>query len=433
MTTHAPASPRRNHAGILSLLGATTGFSVMAALHHAGHLVAPGWGILQSGFEAGMVGGCADWFAVSALFRPFPSRRFCLPHTNLIVEGRDKLSKGIVDMVQNRWLSPATLSEHLARLSASRFLLDHLATPAVRAQVLEAARDLLGRFAGTLDTPELAAFLERALRDQLSGLELGPAFGSWLQARIEAGDTAPLWSFLSGSLANSAEQGDFQVPIRRLLETAVANYKAQGTWERLKGGAGEWFFDYDEASRSLGTAFSKALRAIQDDPSHPLRAKLDEQFSAFAGKLAQGDREACATLEQFQRRLTEHAELGPFLARILSRLQATCKEALGQPDGDLSRLLARLLENLTDELRREPSTQQSLDGWVRDRVLELATRNHHVIGEMVSSALVKLSDEDLVAQIEDKVGADLQYIRLNGAVVGGLVGMLLALLKLAIG
>ena len=125
--------------------------------------------------------------------------------------------------------------------------------------------------------------------------------------------------------------------------------------------------------------------------------------------------------------------MGPFLARILSRLQVTCKEALAQPGGDLSRLLERLLENLIDELRREPATQQRLDAWVRDRVLDLATSNHHVIGEMVNSALLKLSDEDLVAQIEDKVGADLQYIRLNGAVVGGLVGMLLALLKLAIG
>jgi len=423
----------RNHAGAFSLAGATTGFVLMEALRHAGFIGAPGWGILQSGFEAGMVGGCADWFAVSALFRPIPSRRFCLPHTDIIVRGRAKLSSGIVDMVQNRWLSPETLGEHLGRLSATGYLLDRLSSPAFRVQVLEAARGLLGHFAGSLDAPEIAAFLDRALRDQLAGLELGPTLGTWIGTRIEAGDTAPLWDLLAASLANSAEQGDFQGPIRLMIEHAVANYKGKGTWERLKGAAGELFFDYDDASRSLGIAFGKALRAIQQDPGHPLRAKLDEQFAAFARRLAQGDPEACATLEGFQRRLTEQAELGPVLARILTRLQDTLREQLANPDGDVPHLLDRLLQNVLAELKREPETQLHIDTWVREQVLALVKGNHHIIGEMVASALAKLSDQELVAQIEEKVGSDLQYIRLNGAVVGSLVGMLLALVKMALG
>lgn len=377
-----------------------------------------------------MVGGCADWFAVSALFRPLPSPRFRLPHTNIIVRSRAKLSAGIVDMVQNRWLSPETLAEHLGHLSASQFILEHLSMPGTRAQVVEAARDLLGRFAGSLDSPEIAGFLDRALRDQLEGLDLGPTFGCWMEARIEAGDTHTLWNFLAASLANSVEQGDFKAPIKRMLENAMAHYKERSLWEQFKGTAGEFFFDYDQVSESLGNAFGKSLRAIQGDPHHPLRAKLDEQLSAFARKLARGDQEACATLEQFQLRMVEHAELGPFLARILSRLQDTLKTQLADPDAHLSRLLDRALENLLDELRSEPDTQARLDGWVRHTILDLASRHHHVIGEMVASSLVKLTDDDLVAQIEEKVGADLQYIRLNGAVVGALVGVFLAGIKI---
>ena len=424
--------PRRNRAGALSLAAASAGFAVMAALRHAGIARAPGWSVLQSGFEAGMVGGCADWFAVSALFRPIPSPRWSLPHTDIIVRGRAKLSLGIVDMVQNRWLSPGTLAEHLGRLSASSFILDHLANPAISAPVLEATRDLLGRFAGSLDAPDIAAFLDRALRDQMAGIELGPTVGTWLEARIAAGDTHALWGFLASSLADSAEQGAFQGPIRGMLETAVTRYKEQGFWEQIKGGAGELLFDYDEVALSLGSAFCKTLRGIQQDPGHPLRAKLDEQFTAFARKLSCGDREACAILEGFQRRLTENAELGPVLSGILSRLQETILGQLHNPGGDLSHLLDRLFESLMAELKREPDVQARLDAWVRQRVLDLATTNHHVIGEMVGSALVKLSDRDLVAQIEEKVGADLQYIRLNGAVVGSLVGMALTLARMVL-
>jgi uncharacterized membrane-anchored protein YjiN (DUF445 family) len=422
----------RNHAGSLSLLAATAGFAVMETLPHFGFRATPAWSILQSGFEAGMVGGCADWFAVSAIFRPIPFPRLALPHTNIIVRSRAKLSSGIVDMVQNRWLSAETLAEHLDRLSASRFILDHFAAPRARTQAVTAARDLLGRLCGSLDAPGLAGFLERALRDQLAGVEAGPVFGRWLEARVQAGDTAALWDFLASSLANSAEQGDFQAPIRRLLEAAVGDFKDQGFWKRLKGAAGELFFDYEEVSASLAAAFAGNLRAIERDPGHPLRARLDERLAGFARKLAEGNPDACATLDQFQRRLVAHAELGPWLARILARLQETLQVELRDPAGPFSGLLDRLLDSLLDELRKEPGTQAGLDAWVRRSILDLAHRNPGVIGEMVASSLAKLSDSDLVAQIEDKVGGDLQFIRLNGAVVGSVVGILIALLKMAL-
>jgi len=212
---------KQNHLGTLSLLGATSGFAGMELLRHL-HILGPGvaWSILQSGFEAGMVGGVADWFAVSALFRSIPSRRFRLPHTNLLVEKRATLSAGIVDVVQNRWLSPETLVEPLGRLSASRFILEHLATPQARGQVVEAARDLLGRLAGSLNAPEIAGFLDRALRGQIPDLDLGPALGRWLEARFQAGDTAAMWDFLAGTFAQSVEQGDFREPIKRLAQAA---------------------------------------------------------------------------------------------------------------------------------------------------------------------------------------------------------------------
>lgn len=428
-----PAKPRRNHAGSLSLLIASAGFATMEILRHFGLAATPAWSVLESGFEAGMVGGCADWFAVSALFRPIPAARFSLPHTNIIARNRAKLSAGIVDMVQNRWLSPETLAEQLDHLKASRYILDHLAAPASRALVAGAARDLLGRFSGSLDAPGFAGFLERTLRDQLGGWTLGPAIGLWLEARIEAGDIGALRDCLAASLANRVEQGDFKGPIREMLKKAMESFKDQGFWERLKGSAGELFFDYEDLAESLAGACARSLRAIQADPGHPLRIKLDEQIAGFARKLALGDPDACAVLEHFQQRMVEQAELGPFLSRLLSRLQESLRAELGDPAGPLADLLDRTLETLLEELRKEPGTQARLDAWVRRSILELANRKHGLIGEMVDGSLARLSDAALVAQIEAKVGPDLQFIRLNGAVVGSLVGMLLTLLKLALG
>jgi uncharacterized membrane-anchored protein YjiN (DUF445 family) len=118
---------------------------------------------------------------------------------------------------------------------------------------------------------------------------------------------------------------------------------------------------------------------------------------------------------------------------MLSRLQATLKAQFADPDAHLNHLLDRIFEQLLQGLRGEPGTQARLDAWVRRTVLDLVQNHHSVIGEMVTSSLAKLSDQDLVAQIEDKIGADLQYIRFNGAVVGGLVGVALAAVKLMLG
>jgi uncharacterized membrane-anchored protein YjiN (DUF445 family) len=251
-----------------------------------------------------------------------------------------------------------------------------------------------------------------------------------METRIHAGDTAALWDFLAASLANSAENGDFRSPIRHMLKQAVTHYKDQGVFTWIKGKAAELAFDYDEVADSISTAFAKSLRDIQRDPRHQLRAKLDDQLLDFVRKLASGDREACATLERFQHRMIEHAEMGPFLSRILSRLQETLKEQLAKPNSHLTQLLDHTLDNLLAELQDEPDTQARLDGWVRRTILDLAQRNHGVIGDMVAGSLARLTDDDLVAQIEGKVGDDLQYIRLNGAVVGSAVGMILAGIKL---
>jgi uncharacterized membrane-anchored protein YjiN (DUF445 family) len=424
---------RRNPIGTLSLLGTSAGFAVMEALRHAGLPFGPGLHILQAGFEAGMVGGCADWFAVSALFRPIPCRRFAIPHTNLIVKERRTLTGGIVDMVQNQWLSPASLAQKLQGLRASQLLLEDLATPGARHQVAGAARDLLGRLAGTLNAPELAGFLDRALRDQLAGLDLAPAVGGWLQARVQGGDANALWDFLTGSLAASAEAGDFNQVIGQMLQRALESYQDRGALAWLKGKALELAFDVDDVSGSLAVAFARSLRQIQQDPAHPLRAKLDEQLLGFAQQLVRGDPDACAAFTQFQQRLTEHAELGPLLARILSRLQETLQTQLASADSDLAGLLDRLLDNLLTGLRGEPHTQDLLDAWVRRTLLDLAARHHDQIGALVAGNLAKLSDDDLVAQVEGQVGNHLQFIRLNGALVGSLVGMALAGLKLLLG
>jgi len=100
---------------------------------------------------------------------------------------------------------------------------------------------------------------------------------------------------------------------------------------------------------------------------------------------------------------------------MLSRLRGTLESELDSPGSDLDQLMVRILRERLEAFRKDPVQQGHVDAWVRDTAISLVDKRHKKIGEMVQSSLDKLSDLDLVAQIEDKVGDDLQYIRLNGA------------------
>src|SRR5215470_377879 len=145
--------------GSLSLTVAIGGLIVTELALRRGWLAAPGWKILLQAFEAATIGGLADWFAVSALFREVP-----LPvirrHTNIIIRNRQRIVDGIADMVQNRLLAPSVIKEYLAGFSASRFILDYLGSEAWTENVLSILRDLIGQATRGLYAPEVVAFLE---------------------------------------------------------------------------------------------------------------------------------------------------------------------------------------------------------------------------------------------------------------------------------
>ncbi|MGB5197586.1 MAG: DUF445 family protein, partial [Candidatus Deferrimicrobium sp.] len=136
--------------GVVSLCTTVCGFVLVETLIFRGYVRGPAWSVLAAAFEAGTVGAMADWFAVTALFREvrIPVLR---RHTNIITKNRSKIIAGITDMVQNKWLSPSVIVEHLVRFSASEALLHHLGDVRQREKLVEILRSLLARLAQGLD------------------------------------------------------------------------------------------------------------------------------------------------------------------------------------------------------------------------------------------------------------------------------------------
>jgi uncharacterized membrane-anchored protein YjiN (DUF445 family) len=429
----APARPRRR-LGALSLAAAATGALLAESARRAGvgdpRVVA----VLAGSFDAAMIGGLADWFAVSALFREVP-----IPllgrHTNLLVRNRREFTRGISDMVQNRWLAPEVLRERLVALSASELLAERLRVPSVRTKAVDALRAVLSRVADDLGSEPVVSLLDRLLRGQLGGIDVGGPLGAWMAGAISRGEHHAVWDLILGSLEPALRDGTLRAVVETKAREAARRYAEGGVMRRVGVGVGEALgaIDYGALADHVVGELSAFVGAARGVPGHPFRAKLDATMLAFAEDLRDGRGDAPRIVAEFRRRLVEEADTRELLRGVLARFEGTLRAELASGTSDLAQTLDRLLEGVVADLDGSPEVRARLDAWVRTVVTDLVASHHGEIGRMVASSIERLSDEDLVREVETKVGDDLQMIRVNGAVVGGLVGAALAALRIALG
>jgi uncharacterized membrane-anchored protein YjiN (DUF445 family) len=421
----------KNKVGQISLLSTLGGLTATQIGIHMGWLQGNLWTILSSGFEAGTVGGLADWFAVSALFREIPIpiiRR----HTNIIVKNRLQLTEGVVDLVTNRWLSPEVIREKLSDVPIAEALIRMLQESQNQSRAMEFLRDFLGRFADSLDKPEVAQLLQKILKDQIEGIDIAIPLGRWLEGTILRGEHHQLWEMILTAAQRSIDEDSTRKMLIDKVNGKIQEYKNEGIFKKFFVSVGEFVggVDADSVVSKIIGSVNEFIDEAKNNALHPARQRFDNSVLEFAQKLSNGDAEALATINNFKKKFVENADANEIIQGLLRRFKSTIVDQLKNNDTHFMTILINNLQRLLNELESDKPAQQKIDCWMRETITTLINKYHHEIGNMVRSSLSKLDDVGLVNQIEEKVGNDLQYIRLNGAVVGGLAGILISLLKL---
>ncbi|HEV8717120.1 MAG TPA: DUF445 domain-containing protein [Candidatus Binatia bacterium] len=415
---------RRNSVGMVSLLAALGGTAMCHIALAPGAFGNAAWlRILATGFEAALVGGLADWFAVTALFRH--PLGLPIPHTAILPARRAKIIEGIISMIQEEWLSPAVIRARLARISPSAFVVDWLRDPAHVGRLASPARELLRRLARLLAEEEITGFIDRTLQQQLRELPITPSAGRWLRraAASESADVA--FGTLAQSLANLFTRPDITVRLYWWLDRLAHTLQEDG--QRLMA----FFLRRKAVQQKIVEAVcsyaTSELGSAARDPQHPLRMFMLSTLHQFADRLAAGDPESLGQIERWRTAIVESLATTPLVGYMLARLSDQLERELTDPSSALSGLIERKLLTGLLELLGDPERRATFDQWVRSTASDLVQRHHHEIGVTVRENLEALETGALVAQIEERVGADLQFIRLNGAVVGGLIGLVLGL------
>ena len=377
------------------------------ARHFAG--VHPGWGYLLAFAEAGMIGGMADWFAVTALFRH--PLGIPIPHTAIIPENKDRIADTMAAFLQENFLTPPVVARRLHAMNMAAAAGNWLAAPdgSNGGRIRAGAAELLAQVLESLDPERLGAQVRGGLVRQIGKLEIAPLLGQLVETAIADQrhmgviDSLVRWAGLTLE--------DNEALIRDLIHRRA---NAVLRWTGLD----------ETLATSVLDGLYKLLAEVIVDPAHPLRAKIEEGLAKLASDLRH-DPELRARVERLKDELLANPAVSSWWQGVWERLRTGLLGRLRTPGSKIGGQFGEALAELGASLRDNPAMQRQVNRFARRSLVGMATRYGDQIVRLVSETVKRWDAHTVTDRIEGAVGRDLQFIRINGTLVGGLVGVVI--------
>lgn len=369
--------------------------------------VHPAWGYVHAFAEAAMVGGLADWFAVTALFRH--PLGLPIPHTAIIPENKDRIADTMAQFLRDNFLTPAVVARRMQAMNLARAIGDFLVKPSDGAQsrIGAGAAELFAGALESLDPERLGGQVRSGLKRQLDKLEAAPLLGQMLSAAIADKRHLPLMDSIIRWAGLTLE--DNEEMVRAMIhERANALLRWTGLDERL--------------ANSVLDGLYRLLAEVLVDPAHPLRGKIEEGLEKVAHDLVH-DPKMRAKVERMKRELLDNPAVANWWQGVWERMRTGLIAMARDPDSTLDGWLGGTLAELGSALRDDPRLQTQVNRFARRTAVGIATRYGGQIVQLVSETVRRWDARTITDRLENAVGRDLQFIRINGTLVGGLVGV----------
>jgi uncharacterized membrane-anchored protein YjiN (DUF445 family) len=373
-------------------------------------------GLLLAMGEAGVVGGLADWFAVTAIFRR--PLGLPIPHTGLIPRNWERMAERVGSMVGGRVLTKDYVREEINHLD----LADWLARGAERVSRddLAAATRVVGGWIAEQLTPATTAELLARGRRALAARPLAPLLAAALRiARRQGWDQRMLDGALR-VLADAMERPEFRTAVGEVIDDLLAHYRDRlGLYPRLWMGLASLLGVLDRDR--LVSALHAGLREVAKDREHPLRAQAVDVLVDLERRLGD-DPALVARVEAAKAELLAAPAVAVLLDDAAATLARTVRTELAQGDSELITWLGERLDRARRALIEDVALRGELADWAKARLSELVERHHDRLAGFIENGVRALGPDGAVRLVEEHAGDDLQFIRVNGTVVGGLAG-----------
>jgi uncharacterized membrane-anchored protein YjiN (DUF445 family) len=366
--------------------------------------------------EAGIVGGLADWFAVTALFRR--PLGLPIPHTGLIPANWELLARRVGTMVGDRVLSREYVTREIDRLDVAD-LLARGAAKLTRAEIEAVARAAARGLADGLPTLSGGELLAR-LRGALRRWRLAPTVAQALELAREQGWDRGALTALAHAASDALDRPAFRAAVLDGVDDLLARYRERvGPYPRMLLGLADLFGVIDR--ERIVVALHAGLREIARDPEHPVRRQLEAALAELPRRLRE-DPALAARVETLKAELLDGELVARLAEETLGGLQRALTADLAAPGSQVVAWVVDRLEQGRRRLATDGTLRAELARLIKARALALVERHHGRMAAFIENGVRALGPAGAVHLIEEHAGDDLQYIRVNGTVVGGLVG-----------
>jgi len=365
----------------------------------------PGLAWVRAFAEAAAVGAIADWFAVTALFtHPLG---LPIPHTAIIPKNKDEIGAALGDFVQHNFLTPDNVMRRLAQQELSRAATQWLADADNRSRLAQRACSAGVLLMDRLDDEDVKRFLDRTLTQQLERMNL---------ARV-AGEVLDL-------LTTDNRHQDLLDHGLRAIDAWLTEHRAM---IRDKVSQGSWFtprfVDAFIANRFID-GVQALLHEAGADPQHEVRQRFDAAAREFIHQLKTSPQHR-ARADELVRGLVDHLRHDDYVPWLWRELKTRLQADIASADSVVQRHVEQALQGVSDALARDDALLRKLDQWVLQAIESLLLRHRHQVSRLIVEVVKSWDAREVSKKIEKEIGRDLQYIRINGTVVGGIAGVAL--------
>ena len=407
LITPDPAADARRRTGLRRMRTLAVSLLLFAALVYLVTLGEGGFlGYVNAGAEASMVGAIADWFAVTALFRH--PLGLPVPHTALIPRRKDDLGRGLEEFVGENFLQEQIIRDRVATATVSQRAGDWLADPANVRRVVDEVAEVASIGLGKIRDEHVADLVTEALVPRFRAEPVSPLAGGLLAEVVR----------------DDVHQGLVDLGLDELHawllehpDTVADVLEQRAPWwapQRLN----------EAVTRRVHTELVAWVAEIRADPGHQARRALDSMLTQLAEDLLH-DPDTQERTERLKERLLDHPQLVESGIALWNALRRALQASLGDPDGAVRDRLARELAAFGARLREDAGLRARIDAAAADVAVFAVARYGAEVTAVITHTIERWDGKEAARRIELHVGRDLQFIRINGTIVGGLVGVLI--------
>ncbi len=363
-------------------------------------------GYVRAFAEAAMVGALADWFAVTALFHhPLGIK---IPHTNLIENSKERIGDNLGNFVVENFLSPQNIKPYIQNIKISHLAGDWLSKERNQSLLIGETAHIVTDILHKLDDASVIQFINNKAKEMSNDLKINTIISSGIHYLVDKNDHQKLISHFSSQIKNYVSEN------QELIRERVK----KGSYSLIPS-----FVDHKIAEK-ISEGLSGYFEEIENTSEHPIRKEITKKLYEFSDDLKENPKWE-KEFNDIKNDFLTNDKLTQYSQDIWLSLKKTLTQELSEENSPLKNYFRRNLSEFSENLKQDQNLQNKIDGWVRTTAYRYILKNTNQFGSLISSTVGNWQGKELSQKLELEVGKDLQFIRINGTLVGGLVGLII--------